>query len=249
MCPTFEYSAKQQMNEIVNKDPLLQLEELAPKIPAAKKGRTLGSTLDRALEAAHGIASEIERLEEFYEFTSFFSTQIGEADIDIIVEKVNDVERIGRLTEKAADVDQLDEVRGKLRDVVPSDVATLERRLHEVWQNHIRETFSTTGSLGEVLNKIPETVKLGQQLAETHRKAQALASELPVSAEQKLEYEALVTKRESLLALLKKLGAGPEVVHFLLAVANKNATLTDATTGVYEWLKSRNALSSFRIGL
>jgi hypothetical protein len=237
------------MNEIVNNDPLLRLEELVTKIPGAKKGRNLGSTLDKALQAANGIGSELKRLELFWEFTSFFSAQIGETDIDIIVEKVKELEHIGRITEKAAEVDQLDEVRGKLRDVVPSDVATVERRLNELWQSHIGAAFSTTGSLGEVLNKIPETVKLGQQLADTHRKAQAIASELPVSAEQKLEYEALVKKRESLLALLKKLGAGPEVVHFLLAVANKNATLTDATPGVYEWLKSRNALSSFRIGL
>jgi hypothetical protein len=237
------------MSNTPDNDPLLRLEELAKIIPGAKKGHELGAALERALEAARGIEPQIQKLDELYQFILFFEDSIEEYDRAILADKFSELCLIGEETEQAANIEQLNEIRVKLRDVVPTGVGTVERRLSEAWQKLIQAEFSTVGSLGEVLNKIRETAQLGRELAATHREAKLLASVLPSSTKKQKQYNELLKKREALLGRLKKLGAGPEVIAFLIAVANQDATLAHATADVNEWLGSRDALSEFRIGL
>lgn len=237
------------MTETLENDPLLRLEELAEKIPGAKKGHELGTALERALEAAKGIEPQIQKLATYYQFILFFGAHIEDNDRNILADKFNELRLIGEETEQAANIEQLNEIRVKLRDVVPTDVGTVERRLLESWQEFIEQEFSTAGSLGEVLNKIRETTQLGRDLAAIHQEAKRLANVLPASTKKQNEYNELAKKRDALLARLKNLGAGPEVVAFLVAVANREATLAHVTPGVQEWLGSREALGRFRIGL
>lgn len=237
------------MTKTLENDPLSRLEELAEKIPGAKKGHELGTALEKALEAAQGVEPQIQKLAACYQFILFFGAHIEENDRNILADKFNELRLIGEETEQTADVEGLNEIRVKLRDVVPAGVGTVERRLSEAWQKFLEQEFSTAGSLGEVLNKIRETAQLGRDLATTHQEAKRLASVLPTSTKKQKEYNELLKRREALSDRLKNLGAGPEVVAFLVAVANREATLAHVTPGVHEWLGSRDALGRFRIGL
>lgn len=237
------------MSNTPEQDPLSRLEDLAKKIPGAKKSHELGGALGRALEAAKGIEPQIQRLSELYQFILFFEGSLDEYERELLADKFSELGQIGKATEQATNVEQLNEIRVKLSDVVPASVGAAERRLSEAWKKFIQGEFSTAGSLGEVLNKIRETAQLGRELAATHREATLLASVLPSSSEKQKEYRELLKKREALLERLKKLGAGPEVIAFLIAVANQEATLTHATPDVHEWLGSRDALNKFRVGL
>src|SRR3712207_6532872 len=135
-------------------DPLSRLEELAKRISGAKKGRALGAALDNALEAAHGIKPQVNRLGELHKFLIFFEENKGVYEKAVLLERIAELKQIGRETESADDTDQLIDIRGKLKDVVPLNVRAVEQRLSEAWKAYIQNEFSTAGSLGEVLTKI-----------------------------------------------------------------------------------------------
>jgi hypothetical protein len=237
------------MSETPNQDYLLTLEELVEKIPAAKQSRSLGSILDKALQAAKDSEQHIHRLEELCEFTKLVMNYLEESDKALIIDKLTELAQIGQITKRAAEIDQLDEIRGKLRDVVPSTIETVERRFSSSWQSHIVSEFSTLGHLGEVLSMIPETTALGQEMAAIHLEAQSIAKDLKSYDKQEPKYRELMTNRDMLHDRLKHLGAGKEVVDFLLAVADEKASLADVTSTVQEWLTGRDALGQFRVGL
>lgn len=237
------------MSETPTQDYLLILEELVEKVPAAKQSRSLGSILDKALQVAKDSERHIRRLEELSEFTKLVMSYLEESDKALIIDKLTELSQIGQVTERATEIDQLDEIRGKLRDVVPSTIETVERRFSSSWQSHIEREFSTLGHLGEVLRMIPETTALGQEMAAIHLEAQSIAKELKSYDEQEPKYRELMTNRDTLHDRLKHLGAGKEVVDFLLAVADEKASLADVTSTVQEWLTGRDALGQFRVGL
>ena len=82
----------------------------------------------------------------------------------------------------------------------------------------------------------------------THR-AEQLAATIEDAERSTEQFRALTTERDRTKVKLAELGAGEEVVHFLLAVAERSANLGDVTTEVRDWLNARNALDRFKVGL
>jgi hypothetical protein len=230
-------------------DYLPVLEDLVKKLPAAKRKVSLGSSLDKALQAGMDCQLQIHRLEELSKFTKVLMKYLEESDRALTVDKLAELAQIGQATEQAAEIEQLDEIRFKLRDIVPLAVETVDRRFSSSWQSHIENEFSTLGSLGEVLKEISETANLGKEMATTHQESQVLAKELISAEKQTKKYQALINKRDNLHVRLEQLGADREVVSFLLAVADQEATLIHATSTVQEWLSNHKALGRFRVGL
>ena len=82
----------------------------------------------------------------------------------------------------------------------------------------------------------------------THRAEQLAA--IIEDAEQSTErFWALTTEQDRTKVMLADLGAGEEVGHFLLAVAERSANLGNVTTEVRDWLDAREALERFKVGL
>jgi len=82
----------------------------------------------------------------------------------------------------------------------------------------------------------------------THR-AEQLAATIEDAERSTEQFRALTTERDRTKVKLAELGAGEEVVHFLLAVAERSANLGNVTAEVRDWLNARNALDRFKVGL
>jgi len=81
------------------------------------------------------------------------------------------------------------------------------------------------------------------------QRVERLASSADDPAQCAQQFSALTAERDSAREKLGRLGAGDDVVQFLLAVAEHSATLEHVTAAVREWLDAHNALSRFKVGL
>lgn len=76
-----------------------------------------------------------------------------------------------------------------------------------------------------------------------------LAASITGAAQNIEHYRTLKSERDRINDKLAALGAGEEVVAFLLAVAGQSATLAHVTGEVRDWLGARNSLGRFNVGL
>jgi ABC-type transporter Mla subunit MlaD len=81
------------------------------------------------------------------------------------------------------------------------------------------------------------------------QRAEQLAAQIADAARSTEQYETLKDELDRINDKLSDLGAGEEVVDFLLAVAGQTATLENVTGEVREWLEERHSLGRFKVGL
>ncbi len=81
------------------------------------------------------------------------------------------------------------------------------------------------------------------------RQAEQLAVSITDATRSTEHYRAVKTERDNIEEKLAVLGAGEEVVVFLMAVAGRFATLAHVTEEVREWLDERDSLGRFDLRL
>jgi hypothetical protein len=99
------------------------------------------------------------------------------------------------------------------------------------------------------LREIPETCQLGSEMESLAHRAEQLAAIIEDAEQSTTQFKTLTTERDRTKVMLADLGAGEEMVYFLLAVAERSANLGNVTAEVRDWLNERKALERFRVGL
>jgi hypothetical protein len=159
------------------------------------------------------------------------------------------LQAIGNRLAEATDTGELAAAAdGLKRDLTPA-VTQVAELISNGWRGKIDQAFSATGRLGVVLREIPETNQLGSDMDALARRAEQLAATIEDAERCTAQFGALSTERDHTKVMLADLGAGEEVVHFLLAVAERSADLGDVTAEVRDWLDARDALERFKVGL
>lgn len=145
-------------------------------------------------------------------------------------------------------MDALDDAIKELRSIAGS-VKLVEQPIVRAWRQHVESTFNTAGSLGNVLQRIPETRELGVEFRMLHQAATTLNMRQGSANELRTKFGLLEDRLKVLRSDLSGIGAGREVINFLEAVSRRRATLSLVTRDVRNWLKERNALDLFHVTL
>lgn len=234
---------------VENEDKLVRLEKLANQISSTKQKRALGSELDKAIEAVKSVELNVRRLKTLSEFTSLVRNYIQAPNDLTLQTRAKHLIQIGHDSTNAVEVNELNEVRGKIKSLVPVEIETIEQIFVASWKNFINREFLSITSLGKVLVKISETQQLGEQMNALAFEVNVLANDIRSFSEQSNVYENLKTRRDDLLREMNDFGAGQEVEDFLLFVADDKATLAHITPTVHKWLISHKAVNYFRVSL
>jgi len=230
-------------------DKLERLEELSRQIPEARQRQALGDALDTAVQEARGATNAITRLEQLSPFVPLVRSQLTSTEREQLRRWMLSLQAIGKRFAEATDTGDLaTAVDGLKRDLTPA-VTQVAELIGNGWRARIDQAFSATGGLGVVLREIPETSQLGSDMEALTRRAGQLAATIEDAQQNTEQLRALTTERDRTKVMLADLGAGEEVVHFLLAVAERSANLGDVTTEVRDWLDARDALERFKVGL
>jgi hypothetical protein len=230
-------------------DKLERLEEQSKKIPEARQRHALGDALDTAVHEARGATNAITRLEQLSPFVPLVRNQLTSTERDQLGRWILSLQAIGNRLALATDTGELATAAdGLKRDLTPA-VTQVAELISNGWRARIDHAFSATGRLGVVLREIPETNQLGSDMEALARRAEQLAATIEDAEQNTEQFRALTNERDRTKVMLADLGAGEEVVHFLLAVAERSANLANVTAEVRAWLDARDALECFKVGL
>ena len=237
------------MNDISDCDPLEQLEELRMRIPEAKKRLHFGKVLDHTIRAVAEAEQVISELEQMDGFIPLVREHLEPEDSTVLRDILLKVQRVGKRLTDATDVNVLNDTARELTHAIPVAISQAGQLIKRGWLARINEAFASTGRLGGVLREIPETRQLGIEMESLSERVKKLSSPIADAMNSGKEFESLRKDRDQIHNKLTSLGAGEEVVAFLLAVADQSATLMDVTGEVREWLFGRSALRRFKVGL
>jgi|GEM_PF-3634621 len=236
------------MPETTERDPLEELETLAAQIPAAKNRQRLGDALDNAVQAVTEAEGAIARLERLAEFAPIVGAFLDPTDREQSRQLLTRIRGIGTHLCQAHDQATLEEAT-RQASAFQGHVSQTEALLQRGWREKVEDAFAATGTLGAVLREIPETRELGSEMETLLRRGEILADSMDDPEQCAQQFSTLTAERDSAREKLGGLGAGDDVVAFLLAVAGHSATLGDVTPEVRDWLKERSALERFKVGL
>jgi hypothetical protein len=156
---------------------------------------------------------------------------------------------IAQRLEKAFDVETLSAATQAVTHQLKPAVAQTDRFVQRGWKEKVEQAFSSTGGLGGVLSQVPETETLGREMETVSQRSEELATSVTNATECAAKYLALIADRDRTNKALTSLGAGTDVVEFLLAVAEQSATLMKVNENVRAWLAERHSLGRFKVGL
>jgi hypothetical protein len=229
-------------------DPLAQLETLAAQIPAARDRQRLGDALDNAVQAVTDAEAVIARLERLAELAPVVGAFLDPTDRERCRRLLTTIRGTGTHLCAARDQATLEEA-ARQASLLPGHVSQTEALLQRGWRDKVEGAFAATGALGAVLREIPETCELGSEMEALSQRAERLASSADDPERCAQQFSALTAERDSAREKLGRLGAGDDVVAFMLAVAGHSATLGHVTAEVREWLDAHNARNRFKVGL
>lgn len=235
------------MAETAVPDPLDRLEQLLPKIPAERRRQHLGVTLRRAIEAVTAHQADAQRIEELGQLAPELRSAVNETNRDALLNSLRALAAIGNCVAAAHDEPALAEATVSINRELPAKKEVAELAFMSAWRALIAREFSSTGTLGKVLGKVPETRDIGGSMVGLEQRANSLTQRL--TPDQLSTLQALRTERAGLDARLEDLGLSEEVKSFLAAVSRGEATLATLTPSTREWLQEHKALSAFRVML
>jgi len=236
------------MAEAVDVDSMERLESLSSRIQEAKDRHRLGDALDAAIRAVNAAESSISRLEQLVGFTALVGDFLEALDLEQCHRLLSDIQGVGQHLSKVSDTATLQDAAAKVSQL-QGQVLQADGLLHRAWRTKIQQAFAATGQLGSVLREISETQQLGSEMESLIKRADHLAASLDDAERSTGEFNNLTTERDQSKEKLAELGAGSQVVDFLLAVADQSATLASVTEEVRDWLDEGEALARFKVGL
>ncbi len=229
-------------------DSLVRLEELLEKIPEAKNQRNLGAALEKATLAARECDSHIARLEELADYPALIRDNLSEDEAASLDQALSEIREIGATVSSAESSDALGEAVSAFKKF-PTDIRLVEGPVGSAWMRRVDETFEVSGSLGKVLSQIPEAERLGKKFMDLQANVEELRSSRGSANRLEQRFRANKRRLEDLHKELSNIGAGQEVVTFLLQIATDDATLESCGDEVRRWLAERDALALFRVVL
>jgi hypothetical protein len=236
------------MPEAAEFDPLEELEALASQIPAAKDRQRLGDALDQAVQAVSEAENAIARLERVAELAPVVGAFLDPTDAEQCRQLMATIRGTGTRLCQARDQATLEEAT-RQASALEGHVSQAEALLQRGWRDKVEDAFAATGALGAVLREIPETRDLGSEMDTLLQRGRSLAASTDDPERCAQQFRALIAERDSAREKLGGLGAGDDVVAFLLAVAGHSATLEHVTAEVREWLEAHSTLRRFKVGL
>lgn len=228
-------------------DRLTRLEQLVPLCGSIRKGTEYATALAQAtseVQKAEALPDRLANLEPVLRVlakTTHFSANEIAPDLDKII-------GAGRELERCVNAETLRDARFGVQ-AAQEAIQRIEKVVVKAWTARVRAEFVPLQSLGAVLASIPDTKKAGQELQGRANEALVAAGNGVPSSSILQAFDQARADLSQRLQLLNKLGIDESVRTFLLELAGGDATLSNLTPDVLEWLQARSALARFRIQL
>lgn len=213
-------------------------------VAAGRRRDEFGDALQAAIGGAGQYQQAFDGLESLTD-----ALDLVDVEPDALRAMAKRLYRAGKHLEK---IDSPEAIRLWTHHLCPeavSEVGRLETTLHKAWKKRLDVMFGPHAALGDVLRRFERTRDLGRRMFETAGAARGLASAWPPNAKTRRTLAQYCGDRETQNAELASAGAAHGVARFLLAVTSGEATLTDLTTEVWEWLREQRALDLFQLSL
>jgi nucleotide-binding universal stress UspA family protein len=227
-------------------DPLLELETLAPLIPAAIQAQRLEQALGRAVEKVAEVPRQAARFQALVEAAVRLGVANDTNARRPLQEAVEEAENIGDLLEGARTPEDLQYVSDDFPKLVGA-LRSLDIVVRQYWRLTVSNEFQSLLSVGDLLTRIPGTQALGTRLRSISQEAQLLAERNPPAEQLAPEIQRLRNTRAQLDVELHQLSSNPDVDAFITAVARDTATLAHVTPPVMDWLQRNDALEAFAV--
>jgi hypothetical protein len=226
-------------------DPLLELEELLPQLPAAIERRRIGESLGKAAEELRDAPQQIQRFSAVLDIareTAFASDTNQAAAMEDLLECAVSA---AKLMSSAQTADQLRSVQDGYKEFTQA-LRNLDRQLRPHWSRVVDRDFGPLCAIGSLLEKIDGTAELGRRLTTCGRNAQKVGDK--ISAEDLRDVIARLHQERNALEIERaSVTKDPETDRFLNALAEGKATLRLVTPRVQAWLEQNGALDQFTI--
>ncbi len=226
---------------------LQRLEQLVPQCKAIREGAEYGAALSQATNEVAKAATIPARLENLEPAIRALRGTSHMTSRDTVLE-LDKLEAAGHALERCVNTDALAEARFSVKDINDA-LHRLELQVSRAWTARVQAEFAPLQRLGKVLAGIPDTKPTGLDILKWSGDSLAGVDDSVPTATAVASFEETRKKIPVRLKSLGKLGVDATVRSFLQAVANGQATLEDVAPQVLEWLRSRSALSRFRVEL
>ena len=226
--------------------PLDALETLLSELPSAVERSDLGGALDLAADAITKHSSSLEQLKQLGEAAPSIRPTLEPTDLALWTSALGGLSDLGTLMSKASTVDELNTIRHKV-NAIDTTIQTLKAGALRAWSTKLARELLPTIKLADALKGIPETRAIGLRIDSLKTKVSALEYLLPVKGVID-SYHKYLEEAGRIRSELSDIG-GEEVVVFLRAVAEDNATVDILTEKVLTWIRSKGLSKRFKVKL
>jgi len=226
---------------------LSRLERLVPLCDSVRKGAEYASALAQATGELLQAATLPNRLDELAPVVKMLSGT-SYLPADDVGRELATMTKAGRALEKCVDTENLREARFEVKGAQES-LQRVETMVGRAWTARMHAEFGPLQRLAAVLAAIPDTGLAGAELRTWTAEVLQLVLSGPPSAQSIQHFDAARTQLGQRFDALGHLGIDVNVRRFLVEVAGKDATLSNLTPEILEWLFAKNAQSRFRIEL
>lgn len=224
--------------------PLLELEILAPKIPAALERRRLGDTLGKTATKVSDAPRQAERLAALSRAASELGARTNATVAEALKRACEEADEIGVMMAGAKTTSDLEAIREDYAKL-GNALTRLDNEVRAYWSRVVLPDFQGLGAIGDVLARIKHTAGVASELKSLAAEAGEIVTR--TNAEQFATTVAkLKTQKAALESRLQRMTEHPEVDAFILAVP-RGATLRDVTPAVLDWLDKYGARDAFLV--
>lgn len=227
-------------------DALERLEDLAPRIAAARKSLAFGAAAARARVPVEQAPRHALLLARLVQCAQDLDGLNDAALRQRLLGAIDKAENVGDSLETAETADDLEAVAVDY-PAVNAALSQVIERLRNHWSQLVARDFVDLAAVGQLLSKIAGAEAIGRELVEISTAAQTLANSDPSADKLAEGAPALRLKRAQTLDAMQAFTHEPEVDRFLEAVTRQEATLDMVTPKVMAWLTDKGALSAFRV--
>lgn len=226
-------------------DRLVELEELLPEIGPALDRRRIGENLGRVVDKLQDADRTIARFQAIRDIATEIEFDSDPTQADTLNRLIEDAKGLAKDLEGARTAEDMAVVQATYGDF-NSSLANTDKSLRTHWRRVAQRDFRPLVAIGELLENIEIAVDLGQRLRQCGQEAIDIRDSVPAE-----RLSAEIRRVREIRAALEKertsITKDPDVDSFLNALADRTATLSMITDGIYSWLDENGALDRFAI--
>lgn len=226
-------------------DALVELEGLLNDLPSAIERQKLGNQLDVSAEKLRSGIAEADRLSALLALANLLQLENKEqlADFD---DARNEARRIGKVLVAAEDASELKETTDRYERDFLFALRGIHRHVVQRWEEVVRREFRPLIQVGEMLEKLDPSSRLGKEMAACGRAAVSF-QQVSNTSEFLTHVRVLVSKRDELQRIRRSDYGDGAIAEFVNALAENRATLEMITPDVRTWLDSHGASVWLRV--